>query len=69
MKAVGIILLVLGLGLTVFTGYTFFTKEKVVDIGKIEITKEKPHSFSWSPILGIVLMGAGGLVLWQASRK
>jgi hypothetical protein len=69
MKTTGITLLIIGLLLTVFTAFDFFTKEKVVDIGKIEITKDKPHSFSWSPVLGIAVMGIGAIVLWQASKK
>lgn len=69
MKIAGIVLIVLGLGLTIFTGFQFFTKEKVVDIGKLEISREKPHYFSWSPVLGIVLMGIGGAVLWKGSKS
>ncbi len=69
MKIAGIVLIVLGLGLTIFTGFQFFTKEKVVDIGKLEISREKPHYFSWSPVLGIVLMGIGGVVLWKGSKS
>lgn len=69
MKLTGIALLIIGILLTVFTTFKFFTKEKVVDIGALEITADKPHDFSWSPVLGIVIMGVGGLVLWQASKK
>ena len=69
MKLTGITLLIVGILLTVFTTFRFFTKEKVVDLGVVEITADKPHDFSWSPILGIVIMGVGGLVLWQASKK
>ena len=68
MKAAGIIIILIGLGLTVFTAGNFFTKEKVVDLGKLEITREKPHSFSWSPIVGVVVIGIGGVILWQSSK-
>lgn len=69
MKTVGIIIILLGLGLTIFTAFTFFTKEKVVDIGPIEITENKPHRLNWSPLIGIAVMGVGGLVLWQSGKK
>ena len=49
MKKVGIILLIIGLALTIFTAFTFFTKEKVVDIGKVEITRDKPHRLQLVP--------------------
>jgi hypothetical protein len=69
MKTTGIVLIIIGLVLTIITSFSFFTKEKVVDMGKLEITTEKPHHVNWSPILGIAVMGIGGVVLWQASRK
>lgn len=69
MKATGFTLLLLGIALTIFTSVRFFTKEKVVDLGVVEITRDKPNDFSWSPLMGIALMGIGGIVLWQASKK
>jgi len=69
MKITGILILLLGLGLTIFTAFTIFTKEKVVDIGKIEITRDKPHHLNWSPLIGIAVMGVGGAVLWWSSKK
>ena len=69
MKMTGIIIILIGLGLTIFTAVTYFTKEKVVDIGQLEISKEKPHYINWSPVVGIVVIGIGGVVLWQASKK
>jgi len=69
MKKVGIIIIAIGLLLTIFTTVTYFTKEKVVDIGIIEITADKPHRFNWSPMIGIAVMGIGGIVLWQGSKK
>lgn len=69
MKLTGITILIIGILLTVFTTFKYFTKEKVVDLGIVEITADKPHDISWSPVIGIVVMGIGGLVLWQASKK
>jgi hypothetical protein len=69
MKKAGILILLIGLGMTIFTTITMFTKEKIVDIGKVEITRNKPHRLNWSPMVGIALMGVGGVMLWQASKK
>jgi hypothetical protein len=69
MKKAGIIIILIGLGLTIFTAFTYFSKEKVVDIGKVEITRNKPHHLKWSPLVGIAIMGIGGIVLWQFSKK
>ncbi|MBN1926571.1 MAG: hypothetical protein JW798_12125 [Prolixibacteraceae bacterium] len=69
MKATGFILIIIGLALTIFTTFKFFTKEKVADLGVVEITTEKPHVLNWSPLIGIAVMGVGGGFLWLASRK
>ena len=69
MKYTGIAIILIGLILTIVTAFTFFTKEKVVDIGKLEITREKPHNLNWSPLIGIAVMGIGGVVLWKSSKK
>jgi hypothetical protein len=69
MKKTGIILIVVGLLFTVFTGFGFFTKKKVVDIGKLEITKSMPHRVNWSPYVGVGIMIVGGIILITGARK
>ena len=68
MKTAGIIIILLGLALTIFTAVTFFTKEKVVDLGAVEISANKPHNLNWSPLVGIGVMAVGGIVVWQSKR-
>ena len=69
MKKAGIIIVILGLALTIFTAITFFTREKVVDIGSLKITANKPHHLSWSPLIGRAVMGVGGVVILISSKK
>ncbi len=69
MKTAGIALFILGVGLTIFTSLSFFTKEKVVDLGAIEISRDKPHNVNWSPLIGVAVMAVGGVMIWQGSRK
>jgi hypothetical protein len=69
MKKLGILVIIIGLALTIFTAVTIFTKEKVVDIGTVEITRNKPHYLNWSPLIGIAIIGVGAVVLWQSNRK
>ena len=68
-KTIGIAVFVLGLCLTVFTSLDFFTKEKVVDLGAIQVTRDEPHNLNWSPLIGVAVMGLGAFVVWQASKK
>lgn len=69
MKKAGIVLIFIGLALTIFTTVTFFTREKIVDIGDLHITAKKPHQILWSPILGIVVMGIGGVMTFVSSKR
>ncbi len=69
MKKAGIVVLALGFLLTVFTAFTFFTKEKVLDVGPVEVTKEKPNTVSWSPLIGIGVMIIGGVMMWQGNKR
>jgi hypothetical protein len=69
MKKAGIVVLILGLILTVFTAFTYFTREKVADIGNVHITKNERHNLNWSPLFGIAVMGVGGVILLVTSKK
>jgi hypothetical protein len=52
-----------------YTGLTFVTREKVVDIGKLEINANKKHSLSWSPVVGVVMMTIGAGVYLTGTKK
>jgi uncharacterized membrane protein YidH (DUF202 family) len=69
MKTTGIVLLIIGFLLTIYTSFSFFRKEKVLDVGNVEVTANKKENVNWSPIVGVVLMVVGGVVLWQSSKK
>jgi hypothetical protein len=69
MKNAGIIILIIGLLLTLVTGFNYVTKEKIVDIGDIEISADKKHSLDWSPVAGIAVMVVGGVIYLVGTRK
>jgi hypothetical protein len=69
MKKLGLIIMVIGLAMAVFTGFDYFTREKVVDVGSIEITANKKHSLDWSPILGLVAAAVGAGLFFVSSRR
>ena len=68
MKNLGIVLIVVGLLMTLITGFNVVTKKKVVDIGPLEINKEEKTPIYWSPILGGVLL-ISGIAITLISRK
>lgn len=65
----GIILIVLGAIMMVITGFNYVTREKVVDIGDLEIKADKNHPVQWSPIVGGVLLVAGVAVMLGSKNK
>lgn len=67
-KYIGIGILIIGLLMIVYTGFNYVTKEKVVDIGPIEMSVEKNNPVQWSPIVGVVLL-VGGIAILAISRK
>ncbi|HZY24410.1 MAG TPA: hypothetical protein VFE71_01180 [Bacteroidales bacterium] len=69
MKRAGIVIVILGLLLTIFTAFTFFTRKNVVDIGSLKISANKPHHLSWSPLIGIAVMGVGGVLILVSGKK
>jgi len=69
MKNIGIALIVIGLIMTLVTGFNFVTREKVVDIGSVEITSRKNNPVQWSPIIGGVLLVTGIIVMVTNKNK
>ena len=67
-KTIGIILIVLGLVGLAWGGFTYTTREKVVDIGPIHATRDETHNVPLPPILGVVAL-IGGVVLLVAGKK
>ena len=69
MKNLGIILIVIGIIISAFTGFNVITRKKVVDLGPVEINKTEKTPIYWSPITGLVLIVAGGIVLLTSRKK
>lgn len=69
MKTTGIVLIILGVLMLIFTGFNFKTKEKVIDAGPIEINKENNHRVNWPPVLGGVLLVGGVVVMVMGKKK
>ncbi len=69
MKKAGIVIFIIGILMTIYTSITYVTKEKVVDIGEIEVTKDEKHTESWSPLIGIGIMVIGGAFFFLSKKK
>jgi formate-dependent nitrite reductase membrane component NrfD len=69
MRLAGIILLVVGLAMTLYTGFTYVTTEKVVDIGDLKVTRDEDHTVNWQPYFGVGVMIVGAVVLLAGRKK
>ena len=67
-KTLGIILCVLGLIGLAWGGFTYTTREKIVDIGPIQASREKTHNIPFPPVAGALAL-IGGIVLLVAGKK
>ena len=61
--------MVIGLVMTLYTGFNYVTREKVVDIGDIEITADKKNTVDWGPYVGIGVIVIGGVVFLAGRKK
>jgi uncharacterized membrane protein HdeD (DUF308 family) len=68
MRALGVILLVLGIVALLVPSITFFTTDRVADAGFFKIDVSRPHTIVLNPITGMVGVVAG-LALILAGRK
>ena len=66
-KVLGIVLVVVGLAGLAWGGFTYTTREKVVDIGPLHATRDETHTLPLPPIAGAVAL-IGGIVLIAARR-
>ncbi len=65
---IAVILIILGIAALAYQGITYMTREKVVDIGPIEVTAEKTNTIPLPPIVGALAL-VGGIVLLVVGRK
>ena len=68
MKALGIVLIVIGLVGVIYGGISWTTRDTIVDAGPIEITQNETESIPLPPIAGAICLVAGTLLLMRRSR-
>ena len=67
---VGILLIVLGVGSLSYEGFTYTSREKIVDIGPLHASADTEKTVTLPPIVGGVALVCGvGLVLLGRRKK
>ena len=68
MKILGIVLIVLGVFGMAYGGISWTHKDKVVDIGPVEVTQDKHERLPFSPIAGGICLVVGATLLITGKR-
>ena len=66
---VGIVLMVFGVIALAYQGISYTTREKVIDIGPIEASKETRHTVPLPPLVGGLALAAGVVLLVTGARS
>ena len=66
---IGIILIVIGIVALAYQGITYTTREKVIDLGPIQVTADKTKTLPLPPIVGGIALVGGIVLLVMGSRK
>lgn len=69
MKALAIMLILLGVLSVGYQGFTYVTRDKVVDLGPVEVTKEHKKTVFLPPIIGALALAGGIALLLTSSRR
>lgn len=62
-------LIIVGIIMTIYTGFNYVTTEKVAEIGPIIINKEKNHPIQWTPIIGVLIIVGGIFIIGRSRMK
>ena len=69
MKALGIVLIVIGIVMIIFREVSFTKEKEVADIGPLELNTKEEKKVEWPTYAGIAVAVGGIVVLLTAGRK
>ena len=67
-RTIGIVLIIIGAVMLIWTGFSYTKKEKIIDAGPLQISVNKQKSVNWPPYLGGILL-IGGIVIVATAKK
>jgi uncharacterized membrane protein YidH (DUF202 family) len=68
MKIIGICLIVVGVLALALGGFSYTTRERVVDLGPLKVDADKEHRMPVAPIAGVAAL-VGGIALVMVGSK
>ena len=67
MTLAGVALIVLGALALAYQGFTYTTRETVLDIGPLHATADRQKTMSLSPVLGFAALAGGAVLLFAGA--
>jgi uncharacterized membrane protein len=65
---IGLVLIVLGIGALAYQGFTYTTREKIIDIGPLQASADTQKTIPVPPFVGGLAL-VGGVVMVIMGRK
>jgi len=65
----GINFMLVGIGITLFTIYLYFSLNEEKITNKFVLTVNKSYLFNWAPMIGITFMIFGEFLVWETQNN
>ena len=69
MRVFGIILVIIGALALGYQGFTYVTKETVVDAGPVQVSRDKENTVWIPPVIGGIAVACGLLVIALGGKR
>lgn len=66
---IGLVLIVLGAGALVYQGFTYTSREKIIDIGPLQASADTQKTIPVPPLVGGLAVVGGFVMVIMGSRK
>jgi uncharacterized membrane protein HdeD (DUF308 family) len=66
---IGVLLIVLGVAALAYQGFSYTTRETVIDIGPLKATADRQRTVPLPPVVGIAAVVGGVVLLVTGARK
>lgn len=67
-RSLGIILIVVGIAMIMWTSFSYTKKEKIIDAGPIQVSADRERTIAWPSYLGGFIL-VSGIVIVAVSKK